>query len=86
MSSKKEGATKMLTWEAIKDHYRDEWVAMTEWEEDDHGDVVKGNVAYHAHHRNEFYSYINRHFAHRDLAIRFTGNVRGPFLFVYEKH
>lgn len=69
----------MLTWQEIQEQFRDEWVAMTEWEEDNHGDVVKGNVAYHTHGRKAFYDYVNHHYLNRDLAIRYTGNVTGPF-------
>ena len=69
----------MLTWQEIQEKFKDEWVAMLEWEEDEHGDVIKGNVAYHHQSRNAFYDYLKTQLPARSLAIRYTGNVRGPF-------
>lgn len=69
----------MLSWSEIKKKYKDRWVAITQWEEDGHGDVVKGHVVYSNPHQNAFYDYINQRFANKDLAIRYTGNVQGPF-------
>jgi hypothetical protein len=68
-----------LPWKDIENKYRDTWVAITEWEEDECGDVVSGHVAYHNPNRKQFYAYLKEHFPQRHLAVRFTGNVRGPF-------
>ena len=69
----------MLSWEQNQEQFKDEWVAMMEWEEDRHGDVVKGNVAYHHPNRDTFYDYLKSKLPAKSLAIRYTGNVRGPF-------
>lgn len=69
----------MFTWQEIQEKFKNEWVAMTEWEEDKHGDVVKGNIAYHNPTRDAFYDYLKAQLPGRNLAIRYTGNVKGPF-------
>lgn len=69
----------MLTWQEIQEKFKDEWVAMLEWEEDTHGDVIKGHIVYHNHNRDAFYDYLNAQLPKRNLAIRYTGNVKGPF-------
>ena len=69
----------MLTWQEIQEKFKDEWVAMVEWEEDEHGDVIKVDVAYHHQSRKTFYDYLKAQLPARNLAIRYTGNVRGPF-------
>jgi len=71
----------MKPWKKIKQEYKDQWVAMTEWEEDEHGDVTKGYVAYTNPSQNAFYEYLKGHFPKKDLAVRFTGKVRVPLLF-----
>ena len=69
----------ILTWKKIQEKFKDEWVVITEWEEDEHGDVVKGVVGYHNPSRKAFYAHLKKYFTQKSLAIRFTGNVRGPF-------
>lgn len=71
----------MLTWEKIQEKYKDQWVAFTEWEEDEQGDVVKGCVAYSNPSQNAFYQYLKTQMRPkiRKIATRYTGNVRGPF-------
>jgi hypothetical protein len=72
---------KMLTWSEVQRHYKDEWVAFTEWEENQHGDVLKGHVAYHHSSRVVFYNYLKTHLRPKwpKIASLYTGNVRGPF-------
>ena len=69
----------MLTWEEIQEQYQDQWVALTEWEEDVHGDITKGHVAYNHRSQNTFYEYLKEHLRQRKVATRYTGNVQGPF-------
>ncbi len=71
----------MILWNEMQKKFKNEWVAMTNWEEDEHGDVVKGDVVFHSPNRKEFYDVIKDRFSKIDLAIRFTGNVTGPFFF-----
>ena len=71
----------MYSWQEIQKKFKDEWVAMADWEEDEHGDVKNAEVVYHASDRKNFYSFINTHYRTTDLAIRYTGNIKGPFLF-----
>lgn len=72
---------KMLTWEEVQTQYRNQWVAFTQWEEDQHGDVVKGHVAYSHANRKSFYEHLKKHLWPKvtKIASRYTGNVRGPF-------
>ena len=69
----------MFTWKEIQKKFKDEWVAITEWEEDEHGDVVKGVVGYHNPSQNAFYDHLKQYFHQKSLAIRYTGRVTGPF-------
>lgn len=69
----------MFTWKEIQKKFKDEWVAITEWEEDEHGDVVKGVVGYHNPSQNAFYDHLKKNFHQKNLAIRYTGRVTGPF-------
>jgi hypothetical protein len=69
----------MLTMKEIEEKYKDCWVVMTEWEEDEVGDVIKGNVIYHDVNRKTFYEYIKNNVMQRSIATRYTGNVKGPF-------
>lgn len=69
----------MISWQEIQKQFKDEWVAMVEWEEDDHGDVLKGTVAYHNPSQNAFYDYLKDNLPAKSLAVRYTGRVRGPF-------
>ncbi len=71
----------MLTWNEVQARYKDRWVVFTEWEEDEHGDVIKGHVAYSHPNRKTFYEYVKIHLRPKwkRLASLYTGNVRGPF-------
>lgn len=71
----------MLTWQEVQKQYQDQWVAFTEWEEDAHGDVVKGYVAYSHPNRKLFYQHLKSALWPKveKIASRYTGNVRGPF-------
>lgn len=70
----------MLTWDEIQKTFHDEWVAMDKWEEDKYGDVLSGDVTYHHPNSKLFYEHLKK-FPHKSLAIRYTGNIRGPFFF-----
>lgn len=72
----------MLTWPEIQKKFKDEWVAMTEWEEDGHGDIVRGCVNYHHPSQKNLYQYIKTHIRPqtKKVATRYTGNVTGPLL------
>ncbi|MBI4238875.1 MAG: hypothetical protein HY696_10760 [Deltaproteobacteria bacterium] len=72
---------KMLTWDEVQAQYKDQWVAFTEWEEDEHGDVIKGRVAYSHPSQTIFYEYLKTALRpqKKRIASRYTGNVRGPF-------
>ena len=71
----------MLTWEEVQGKYQEQWVAFTEWEEDEHGDVTKGYVAYSHPSQKVFYNYLKKHLRPKwkKIASLYTGNVRGPF-------
>ena len=69
----------MQTWKQIKREFNDMWIAMDKWEESAVGDVIKGEVIYHAKNRKTFYSFIRQHFSNKDLAIRYTGKISVPF-------
>ena len=68
----------MLTWEEVQEKYKDQWVAFTEWEEDEHGDVIRGHVAYSNPSQKAFYEYLKTHLRPkwRKMASLYTG--RGP--------
>ncbi len=74
---------KMISWDEVQKKYKDQWVAFTEWVEDEHGDVMKGSVAYSNPSQKEFYRYLKKTIRPKikKIATRFTGNVRGPFFF-----
>lgn len=69
------------SWATIREKYKDTWVAMTEWKEDTHGDILSGHVAYCHPSQHAFYLYLTQHFPRTDLAVRYTGKVRVPLLF-----
>jgi hypothetical protein len=69
----------MQLWQEIKDKYTDQWVALNIWEENEAGDVLRGDVIHCDKERKAFYSYVSKNFQDRNLAIRFTGKIRGPF-------
>lgn len=73
-------ATDMQIWSDIQKSFKNEWVAMVQWEEDSYGDVSQGEVIYHSANRKEFYDTVKSQYANKDLAIRYTGDVEGPFL------
>ncbi|MBI2343881.1 MAG: hypothetical protein HYV02_06090 [Deltaproteobacteria bacterium] len=81
MKQDQQTAHPMLTWDEVQIQYRDEWVAFTEWEEDEHGDVIKGHVAYHHASRKVFYEHLKTNMRPRvrKIASRYTGNIKGPF-------
>lgn len=72
----------VLTWREIQEKFKDEWVAITEWEEDGHGDIICGRVSYHHPSQKSLYRYINTHIRPQiqRVATRYTGNVKGPLL------
>lgn len=70
----------MQVWSDIQKNFKNEWVAMAQWEEDSYGDVRQGDVVYHSANRKEFYDIVKSKYADQDLAIRYTGDVEGPFL------
>lgn len=72
---------KELTWKEVQEQYKDQWVAFTEWEENEYGDVIKGRVAFHHSSRKAFYEYVKANIRpkYRKIASLYTGNVRGPF-------
>lgn len=72
----------MLTWTEIQKTFKNEWVAMTEWEEDAHGDIIRGCVSYHNPSQKNLYQYISAHIRPQSqkVATRYTGNVQGPLL------
>lgn len=69
----------MLSWQKIREQFENEWVAMKQWEEDEHGEVLKGNVIYHNPSQKNFYEHLKNHLRKQSLAVRFTGNIKGPF-------
>ena len=69
----------MQMWSEIQRHFKDEWVAMAQWEEDSYGDISQGEVLFHSASRKEFYDIVKSKYAHKALAIRYTGDVEGPF-------
>lgn len=70
----------MQTWSDIQKNFSNEWVAMSQWKEDAYGDVSQGEVIYHSANRKQFYNVIKTQYVDTDLAIRYTGDVEGPFL------
>lgn len=70
----------MQMWSDIQKNFNNEWVAMSKWEEDIYGDVSQGGVVYHSSNRRQFYNVIKSQYFDKDLAIRYTGDVEGPFL------
>lgn len=70
----------MQIWSEIQQNFKNEWVAMAQWEEDPYGDISQGEVVCHSANRKEFYNTVKTKFANQDLAIRYTGDVEGPFL------
>ena len=75
---------RMLSWKEIQKKYKDQWVAFTDWEENQHGDVTRGHVAYSNPSQKIFYKYLKEKLRPKTkkLASLYTGNVRGPFFVV----
>lgn len=72
----------MITWSEIQEKFKNEWVAMTEWEEDSHGDIIRGSVSYHHPSQKNLYQYIKTNIRPQaqKVATRYTGNVQGLLL------
>ena len=47
-----------LAWEDIEDTYKDEWVLLDEWDEDQFHSILAGHVACHSKDRDEIDEYI----------------------------
>lgn len=64
-----------MTWEEIKRHYPNEWVAVVNYTTDQAGDV-DGEVAVHSRDKSEFYSYAEAVVSqYGGMAMRYTGTL-----------
>lgn len=65
-----------MTWEAMVQHYPDEWILVTDYECDEYGEVTEGVLAAHSRNKEEIFSYPTD--ANR-VGLWFTGesNFRG---------
>jgi len=68
-----------LSWNQIRKRYKDQWVVMDDWDENEYGDVLAGHVSIHSADRKEISEEMKRKYKKMHLAIRYTGNVEGPF-------
>jgi ribosomal protein S11 len=72
-----------IDWQEIKEQYKDTWVAMTNREHNDVGEITAGHVVYHNPDRKAFYAYLAEHFPPKlGLAVRYTGSTKSP-IFLY---
>ena len=67
------------SWEEIQAKHQDQWILLDEWDEDECGDIISGHVIFHSTDRDEISKLISKKFKKVHLAIRYTGDVRGPF-------
>jgi len=73
------GAMEKQKWENIEKTYKDEWILMDEWDEDQFHSILAGHVACHSKDRDEIDEYISTKMKKIHFAIRYTGEVTGPF-------
>lgn len=59
-----------MTWEEMKKVYPDEWLLITDYESDESGHLLAGEVERHSRHKDEVYA---KPALSRPTAFRYTG-------------
>ena len=61
------------TIDEMREAYKDEWVFVVDWEDDESGRLVRGRVVAHSPRRSDVYKYVANH--HDGGAIEYLGEV-----------